>query len=72
VVKWKGGYVDGAVYDGAGMAKVADLPPKQLLIAMVVAGVASPVTGFVNTLSGLLSDLVYTLQSVADKKDEAA
>jgi large subunit ribosomal protein L10 len=72
VVKWKGGYVEGAVFDGEGMAKVAELPPKQQLIAMVVAGVASPVTGFVNTLGGLVSDLVYTLQSVADKKGEAA
>lgn len=72
VVKWKGGYVDGAVFDGAGMARVAELPPKQDLIAAVVGGVAAPVTGLVYTLSGLVSDLVYTLQAVADKQGEAA
>jgi len=72
VVKWKGGYVEGAVFDGAGMARVAELPPKQELIAAVVGGVAAPVTGLVFTLSGIVSDLVYTLQAVADKQGEAA
>lgn len=72
VVTWKGGYVEGAVFDAAGMARVAELPPKPQLIASVVAGVAAPVTGLVYTLSGLVSDLVYTVQAVADKKGEAA
>jgi large subunit ribosomal protein L10 len=72
VVTWKGGYVEGAVFDGAGMTRVAELPPKQELIASVVGGVAAPVTGLVHTLGGLVSDLVYTLQAVADKRGEAA
>ncbi len=72
VLTWKGGYVEGAVFDGKGMTRVAELPPKQELIAAVVGGVAAPVTGLVFTLSGLVSDLVYTLQAVADKQGEAA
>ncbi len=72
VVTWKGGFVEGAVFDAAGMARVAELPPKQELIASVVGGVAAPVNGLVMTLSGLVSDVVYTLQAVADKRGEAA
>lgn len=72
VVSWKGGYIDGAVVDGAGMGRVADLPSKQELLASVVGGISAPVSGLVFTLSGLVSDLVFTLESVADKKKGAA
>lgn len=72
VVVWKGGLVEGAVFDAAGMARVAELPPKPQLVASVVGAVASPVNGLVHTLSGVVSDLVFTLQAVADKQGEAA
>lgn len=72
VLKWKGGFVDGLLMDGAGMSKIASLPPKTEILAGVVGGVAAPLTGLVFTLSGLVSDLVYTLQAVADKREGAA
>jgi large subunit ribosomal protein L10 len=72
VIAWKGGWVEGTIFDGTGIARVAELPPRDQLIAQVVGAVASPLSGFVLTLSGLVSDLVYTLQAVADKKGEAA
>jgi len=68
---WKGGYVDGAVVDAAGMKRIADLPSKPEIIAGVVGTVASPLSGLVFTLSGLVSELVFTLQAVADKKEAA-
>lgn len=69
---WKGGYVDGAVLDAAGMKRIADLPSKPEIVAGVVGAVAGPLTGMVFTLSGLVSELVFTLQAVADKQQEAA
>lgn len=72
VMTWKGGYVDGAVVDAAGMVKVSSLPSKQELLASVVGGISAPVSGLVFTLSGLVSDLVFTLEAVADKKQGAA
>lgn len=72
VVVWKGGYIDGSVVDASGMAKVASLPSKKELLASVVGAIGSPVSGLVFTLSGLVSDLVFTLESVADKKKGAA
>lgn len=69
---WKAGYIDGAVVDAAGMQRVADLPSRQEIIAGVVGGVAGPLTGLVFTLSGLVAELVFTLQAVCDKKQEAA
>ena len=70
-VVWKGGYIDGAVLDARGMERIAYLPSKQEIVAGVVGGVSSPITGFVFTLNGLVSDLVYTLQAVADQKQSA-
>lgn len=72
VLAWKGGFVEGSVFDAAGIARVAELPPRQELLASVVGGISAPVSGLVFTLSGLVSDLVYTLKAVADKKNEAA
>lgn len=72
VVVWKGGYIDGAVVDAEGMSRVASMPGKQELLASVVGAVAAPVSGLVFTLSGLVSDLVFTLEAVADKKKGAA
>jgi len=72
VIAWKGGYVEGTVFDAQGIARVAELPPRQQLIAQTLGAIASPLSGLVFTLGGLVSDLVYTLQAVADKRGEAA
>lgn len=69
---WKAGYVEGSVFDAAGMQQIADLPGRQEIVAGVVGGVVAPLSGLVNTLGGLVSELVFTLQAVADKKQEAA
>jgi|LSQX01.1.fsa_nt_gb large subunit ribosomal protein L10 len=67
-VSWQGGYIDGQIVDGAGMAAVASLPSRDELLASVVGAISAPVSGLVGTLNSLLSDVVYTLQAVADKK----
>lgn len=72
VVTWRGGYLDGQIIDAAGMMKVATLPSREELLASVVGAISAPVSGLVGTLNGLLSDLVYTLQSVADQKGASA
>lgn len=71
-IEFRGGFADGVVTDQAEVQKIATLPSKEEIIAGVVGAVASPVTGFVFTLNGLVSDFVYTLQAVADQKSESA
>lgn len=71
VVKWKGGIVEGSIVDAGGMSRIAELPSKTEILSSVVGAIASPLSGFVNTLGGLVSDLVYTLDAVADKKKAA-
>jgi large subunit ribosomal protein L10 len=67
----KGGFGEGQVIDEAQANRMATLPSRDELIASVVGGVSSPVTGLVFTLNGIVSDFVYTLHAVADQKESA-
>jgi large subunit ribosomal protein L10 len=66
----KGGVVEGAVFDAAGIKKVATLPSRQELLAQLVSALQSPISGLVGVLQGVISECVYTLQAIADKKNE--
>ncbi len=68
----KAGFADGQLLDEQQANRMATLPSRQELLASVVSGIAAPVTDLVYTLSGLVSDLVLTLQAVADQKAETA
>ncbi len=72
VITLKGGFAEGEVLTEEQANFMATLPSRDELIANVVGGIASPITGLVFTLSGLVSDLVFTLQAVADQKNESA
>ena len=64
----KAGLVDGKLLSDAELKRLSTIESREQLIAAVVGGFAAPVNEFVMTLNGLVSELVYTLQSVADKK----
>jgi large subunit ribosomal protein L10 len=58
----------GKRYSAEAVQELAKLPPREVLIAQVVGGLQSPITGLVGTLQGILRDFVYTVQAIADKK----
>ncbi|MCD6361628.1 MAG: 50S ribosomal protein L10 [Armatimonadetes bacterium] len=66
----KAGLVEGRLLSDAELDRLSKIPGRDELIAMVVGGIGGPVTDFVFTINALVSDLVYTLQAVADKKGE--
>ncbi len=68
----KAGFAHGQLLDEQQANRMATLPSRQELLAGVVNGVAAPLMDLVYTLSGLVSDLVFTLQAVADQKTESA
>ncbi len=55
------GYLDGVVVDKETVAKLADIPSKEVLIAKLLGSIKSPIYGF-----------AYALQAVVDKNGEAA
>ncbi|HUS80047.1 MAG TPA: 50S ribosomal protein L10 [Armatimonadota bacterium] len=66
----KTGLVDGKLLTDAELKRLSAVLSREQLIASVVGGFAAPITEFVLSLSALVSDLVYTLQAVADKRGE--
>lgn len=67
-IKLKAGVVDGQLISPAQIESLAKIPPKEILYAMVVGGLQAPITGLVGTCQQMISQLVFTLQGVADKK----
>ena len=70
--KIKGGFVDGKPLNTAEVADLAELPPREVLIAKVLGGFNAPITGLVGVTNGLLRGLVAALAAIAEKKEEPA
>ena len=64
----KCGMVDQKVIDVDGVTALAELPPKEVLIAKLMGSLNSPITGFVGVLSGVLRAFVYALEAVRKQK----
>lgn len=57
----KAGVVEGTVYDAAGMAKIAEIPSREVLLSRLLGSMQSPIT-----------NLARVLNQIAEKDDEAA
>jgi len=68
----KGGLLGKVVLDTAQVYALADLPPKELLIAQTVRTIAAPLTGLVTVLSGPMRGLVTCLNQLKEQKENAA
>lgn len=67
-LKIKGAYLDGKNISPEKIKEIASLPPREILIARVVGGIKSPITGFVNVLGGVLRKFVYCLDAIKKTK----
>ncbi len=66
----KAGVVNGKVIGVDGVIGLADLPPREVLIAQVLGGLNGPISGFVNVLNGNIRNLVYTLNAIREKQEQ--
>jgi len=60
--------VDGRLYEGRDIKRLADLPPKEILFSQLVAAVEAPFSGLVGGLDGLFRELTGTIEALAQKK----
>ena len=68
----KGGLLDGErVLDRDGIVALSRLPGREQLIAQVVGGISSPLTGFVTVLNNTISGLAIALNQIAEQKRSA-
>jgi len=66
----KAGVVNDNVLDVNGVQALAELPPKEVLVARVVGMVAAPISGLVNVLSANIRGLAVALSAIAEKRGE--
>lgn len=64
----RGAFIDGALFDKAHVVQLANLPPKPVLLAQVVATIESPIADVVLTLERLIGDLIWAADQAAEKK----
>jgi large subunit ribosomal protein L10 len=62
------GALQGRVITAEDVLQLAQLPPREQLLGMVVGTIAAPMTGLVGVMKQKLSSLVYVLQAAVDKK----
>lgn len=68
----KAGILEKKVIDAKGVKDLADLPPKEILLAKVLGAMQSPMYGFAGSLQGVLRKFVYVLDAVKEKKASEA
>jgi len=64
----KCGVVDNRVIDAKGVAALAELPPKEVLIARLMGSLNAPMTNCAGVLSAILRSAVYAVEAVRKQK----
>ena len=67
----KGGMLGTQIVEAKDMAALADLPPREVLLGQVLAGMQAPISGLVNVLAGPLRGLCNVLQARSRQLEEA-
>ena len=71
LLEFKGGWMNGAPLAAPEIEAIAKLPSREVLYGRLVGMVASPLTGLVTSLNGLIGGLARQLQQIADQRNVA-
>ncbi|WP_018249365.1 50S ribosomal protein L10 [Orenia marismortui] len=66
----KSGILSGDILDADGIKALADIPPREVLLAQIARGMKAPISGLVYSLKYPINGLVYALNAVKEKKAE--
>jgi large subunit ribosomal protein L10 len=64
----KAGVIEGRVLDAAGVKNVASIPSREQLLANLLAGIQSPLSGLMNVSSSPMRGFATALKAFADQK----
>ena len=67
----KAAVVDGKVMNEDEIKFLAELPPKDVIISMVLGGLKAPLNGLVNVLNGNIRGLAVALNAIKEQKESA-
>lgn len=63
-------FIDRQLFDGRAAEEIAKLPPRPVLLSILVSAVEGPISNLIGTIDGIIRELVGTLDAVARKKEE--
>ena len=66
-----GALAEGTILDSAGVGRLAAIPPRPQLLAMLLSALSAPIAGLGRTLNQLPAGLARTLAAVRDQKAAA-
>lgn len=66
----RGGCVEGEVLDRASVEYLASLPPRPVLLAIVLATIEAPLSGLIFTIEQLIGDVAWIAEQAAEKKPQ--
>lgn len=67
-VKVRAGFVNGETVSPDTIKLMSTLPSREVMLSMTIAGMKSPIVGFVSILRNLLSNLVGVVDAIGRKK----
>lgn len=65
----RAGLVEGQVLTPAQVTALAELPPREVLLARALASLQSPIAGLVGVLQGVQRQFLYVLQAIKTAKE---
>lgn len=71
LLELRGGLMDGALVDAAQVNDIAELPPREVILAMLLSAVNAPATQLVGTIGAPARDIVSLLDNWIEKRKEA-
>lgn len=63
------GIIEGTVYDSAALAKIADLPSKEVLLSQIMSLINGPATGIAVGSKEIMNSLARAINAVAEKNN---
>jgi large subunit ribosomal protein L10 len=67
--KFKAYYIDGQVYGIDFLKQIAELPPREVVIAQLIGTVEAPITNFIMVVEAASREFVATLDALAKSKE---
>lgn len=68
--RFKAYYANGKVYGIETLKKIAELPPRNVVIAMLIGTVQGPIAQFIMVLDAATREFIGTLDALAEKRAE--
>jgi large subunit ribosomal protein L7/L12 len=68
----KAGILDNRLIASDDVIALADIPPKEVLFAMIMGAMQSPISGLLSVLQAPARNFMYILKSLAEQKDQPA